>query len=471
MALLVHISFLNVILSQPHTHAFTITVLVVVTSTNATTKTTIIESLRCPLPEMDSGSSRYVKWTRDALLTADPNHNSEANMTGKTPDTMRTLDECVKVAEMSALKFVNDSLQPYQTPYYQVFNIQYKIANEGFPKFSKLPAELRSKVWEDAMPPYGFFTALMLGREEPRPQQPPPPAILAFRVVYRLEPVPRGQQDDALRMRLDTMRAIQRTNSEAASEVQRVFPTTINCTGGKLRFNAEHDTLSLSDLQCVFKDSASQRFGRYSQGAVGFADDWHKIPRKMVLNNSQLFCPLGAVNGWLQFSDSSWNHLPPYIQYVEGFMQFLADCTALRSFGIMYSRACRDTVLEELDSGRLQYQRQLRLCARLCDPAPIMEGLFYGDEAYRNPLKGLDFLLSVFLGLKAIIHGLPPDQKPPGNWPGIRFGRPELQNLHIQAMLPASPALSGRMKKVRAEDSEAETNQLERPPLVNLTAI
>lgn len=371
-------------------------------------------------------------------------------MTAQASDTMCNLDECVKIAEMSASKIVNDLLQPDPTLYYKSVNIQYKIANEGFPKFSKLPAELRSKIWQDAMPPYGIFTALMLGREEPRPQQPPPPAILAFRVVYRLEPVPRAQQDDELRTRLDTMRAIQRTSSEAASEVQRAFPTTINCTGGKLRFNAERDTLSLSDMPCMFMIYASDRFERYSQGAIAFADDWHKIPRKMVLSNYYLLGPLYAVHRCVQSADKSWA-FPPYVRQVEGLMQFLADCTALRSFGFMYEGVCRDTVLEALDSGCPQFQG-----LRLCDPAPILKAWYYSHHS-RDSLSGIQALLWSCLGLEAVIHGPRPGQFPE-SWPEMRFGRPELQHLHIQPMLPASPALSDRMKKIRGGDSEAEGN-------------
>lgn len=392
-------------------------------------------------------------WMRDASLTADLNKNSEAKMTGQTPDTRSTLDECVKVAEMSALKLVNDSSQPDPTPFHKPVNIQYKIANEGFPKFSKLPAELRSKVWQDAMPPHGFFTALMLGREEPRPQQPPPPAILAFRVVYRLEPVPRDQQDDELRTRLDTMRAIQRTNSEAASEVQRAFPTTINCTGGKLRFNAEHDTLSLSDLRCPFAGGAMERFGGYSQGTISFADDWNKIPRKMVMNNYQLVVNLSSLNWWLQSSNppAAWiDHPPIFAQKMGGFMQFLAECTALRSFGFTYDRNCRDTVLEALDLKRPQYEG-----LHLCEPAPIMKNFFYHE--YGNPLHGLETFLSAFRGLEAVIHGQHP-RLFLEDWQAVRFRRPELQHLHVQAMVPASPALSDRMKEIRGATSEAERN-------------
>lgn len=374
-------------------------------------------------------------------------------MTAQTSDTMCNLDECVKVAEMSASKLLNDSSQHNPITYHKHVNIQYKIANDGFPKFSKLPAELRSKVWQDAMPPYGIFTALMLGHEEPRPQQPPPPAILAFRVVYRLEPVPRDQQDDELRTRLDTMRAIQWTNSEAASEVERAFPTTISCTDGKLRFNADHDTLSLSDTQYRFASGASKRFGRYTEGAVHFADDWHKIPTKMLLNNLSLAYALCSVNGWLRCSTpySPWIGYSRAIQQVEGLMQFLADCTALRSFGFTYNKACRDTVLQALDLGRPQFQ-----ALRLCDPAPIMKGSFYGNYD-GDPLAGLEFFLSAFLGLEAVVHGQRPAHLPE-DWQGMRFRRPELQHLHIRAMVPASPALSDRIKKMRGGNSGAEGN-------------
>lgn len=153
------------------------------------------------------------------------------------------------------------------------------IAKEGFPKFRELPAELRSKVWEIPMLPYGIYTALMIGHGEPRPRQRPPPVPLAFRVVYHYEPIPR---DEDLSMRQQTMRAIQHTCSEAASEVQRAFPTTVNCTHGKLRFNSENDTLRLSDGQCLFRLGFIKRFKQFSQVAVAFADEWHKILRKML---------------------------------------------------------------------------------------------------------------------------------------------------------------------------------------------
>ncbi|POS74071.1 hypothetical protein DHEL01_v207530 [Diaporthe helianthi] len=178
---------------------------------------------------------------------------------------------------------------------FRPFRTQAQVEREGVPQFKHLPPEIRSKIWQDALPPFGIYTVEMLGREEPMPQQPPAPTPMTFRVVFRLEPVPRDQQDDKLRTRLDTMRAIQSVCSEAAYEVQMCFPTTINCTGGKLRFNAIHDSLSLSDLRCPLGRNIVKRMNRYSQDGVVFADNWHKIPRTIIFNNRALciyFCGL-----------------------------------------------------------------------------------------------------------------------------------------------------------------------------------
>lgn len=342
---------------------------------------------------------------------------------------------------MSSLKLADDLLQHDPSPYYKRIKTQDQISKEGFPKFGKLPAELRLKVWENAMPPYGIFTALMFGREEPKPQQPPPPAPMAFRVVYRLEPVPRDQQDDELRMRLDTMRAIQSTNSEAASEVQRAFPTTINCTGGKLRFNAEHDTLSLSYThRCLYEMGIYMRFKRYSQGAMVFADDWHKIPRKMVINNRLLYGPLSAMDSWLQGSIPA-SHSPRYGQFVEGFMEFLADCAGLRSFGFMYDHACHDELLSNMDLETLNDE-----VLRFCYQAPLMKNSFYNINWPRVSLSNLKLFVAALKSLDALVHGPGHGQQLPNHWQGMRFGRPELQHLHFQVMLPASPALRDKMK-------------------------
>lgn len=371
---------------------------------------------------------------------------------------MSNLDKCVEIAEMSAFKLTSDPYQPDLTPYYKRVKTKYEIAKEGFPKFKELPAELRSKVWQSAMPPYGIYTALMRGREEPRPQQPPPPAPMTFRLLYHLEPVPRDQQDDELRTRLHTMRAIQRTNSEAASEVQRAFPTTINCTDGKLRFNAEHDILSLSDKNCPFHMWICERFERYSQGAVVFADDWHKIPRRMVLSNRRLWSTLQSLDFMPRFYKCSrLNALgnPPHSEFVEGFVKFLTDCTGLKSFGFIFSQLWHATSPGPQDLGSSNYE-----FLRFCHPAPIMKGAFYVGDGLYWPGGFISFLEGL-RSLEALARGPRPGQGLPHDWNGLKFGRPELQHLDFEALVSVDVGFHDRMKRTVRQASEGETRRLE----------
>lgn len=280
------------------------------------------------------------------------------------------------------------------------------------------------------MPPYGFYTVLMLGREEPMPQQPPSPAPMAFRVAYRLEPVPRDQQDDELRTRLDTMRAIQGVSSEAAHEVQRAFPTTIDCTGGKLRFNAVHDSLNLSDLQCPLGSGFFDRFTRYTQGEVVFTNDWHKIPRTMLFNNRTLWvCFYRAARG------ASPSFLRGILLRMRGFLDFLADCTNLRALGIIYDAPVVSFLhLIDYTSSNFKFMPFSLL-------APAMRGPFYqrswhAPYAYGSTLR--DFMKGVE-GLKALTNGLDPAQGATTYLAPIAFHHPRLQDLQVLIVVPVSP--------------------------------
>lgn len=332
---------------------------------------------------------------------------------------MTRLNDADKVGE-SASKRRDYNFRPRKTP--------AQIAKEGFPRFNDLPAEIRSKIWQDAMPPYGFYTVLMLGREEPMPQQPPPPAPMAFRVVYRLEPVPRDQQDDELRTRLDIMRAIQGVSSEAAHEVQRAFPTTIDCTGGKLRFNAVHDRLNLSDLQCPLGSGFIDRFKGYAQGGVVFANDWHKIPRTMFFNNRTL---------WLCFCRAAHRTMPSLMRLnlrgMKGFLDFLANCTNLRALGIVY------------DAPVLSFYRLIDHTSSDLMPfsllGPAMRGAFYQRSwhaAYASTVR--EFMTGVE-GLKALTNGLEPAQGATTYLQPVAFRHPRLQDLQVLTVVPVSPTL------------------------------
>lgn len=353
-------------------------------------------------------------------------------MSGQDANAMSRVDQSVEVAELSPSR-LND-LVPLTTYSNPVKSLS-QIAKEGFPKFMQLPFELRSMIWKEAMPPYGFFTVLMLGREEPMPQQPPAPAPMRFRAVYRLEPVPRDQQDDKLRTRLETMRAIQRVSTEAASEVEIAFPTTIDCTGGKLRFNAVHDTLGLSDLPCHLARGFLKRFARYSRGAIVFQDNWHKIPQAMLFDNEMLWSFFNILDP-LPWGPPGSSALPG----LEGFMTFLADCDNLRVTGFMYDAACEYSFhLNEPYLTILGTQYNFPECCRI---APIMRGSFY-ERYWRGPGPAwpIHMMIAGSKGLEAFIGGLPPGEQVPGWAQSMRFGRPELQHLRIQAAVPVSPWL------------------------------
>jgi hypothetical protein len=376
------------------------------------------------------------------LIIADLNHHSNDKMSRHDADAMARLNRAVEIAELSPSRMddyarMRASRNQVKTP--------AQIAKDGFPKFKQLPSEIRSMIWRAAMQPYGIYTVLLLGREEPMPQQPAAPAPMVFRVVYRLEPVPRDQQDVEMQMRLDTMRAIQRANSEAASEVNSAFPTTINCTGGKLRFNAEHDSLSLSDLQCYLGGGFLQRFTRYTQGGVVFENDWHKIPRVMLFNNGRLWRSFNVVDGRLGavgLSDS---------QALEGFMMFLTDCTNLRTTGFVYDRACEyPTALMEHHPAFLDIRHDP---LSFSDLAPMMRGSFYERRWEGSSSHPLQNFMAGFKGLQAFVGGLPPGKGVTSQFQSMRFGRQELQHLLIKAVLPVCPRLYGVIQATRDKHS------------------
>ncbi|KAG8162042.1 hypothetical protein KVR01_007807 [Diaporthe batatas] len=320
-------------------------------------------------------------------------------------DAINRLDHAVKVAEGTSTHY---------DYYLRHRKTAAQIAEEGFPLFKNLPPEMRSQIWKEAMPPYGIYTVLMLGREEPRPQQPPAPAPIAFRVVYRLEPVPRDQQDDELRVRLDNMRTIQAVNSEAAHEVQMAFPTTIDCTGGKIRFNAVHDSLNLSDLQCLLGCGFLERFGRYTQGAVVFANDWHKIPHTMLFNNHALWLPAARS-------------LHPDRQLMKGFLDFLADCTNLKALGLTCDIPC--AVSPRFLLGSLPDLAFYPLLT------PAMRNPFY-EKVWRgrSHFSGLGNFLVNTGGIRAFLHEMDPARFPP--YPQPATFSPTENHLQFLAVVP-----------------------------------
>lgn len=314
------------------------------------------------------------------------------------------------------------------------------MSDQEFKRFPNLPAELRAMIWKEAMPPYGVYTVLMLGREEPKPQQPPAPAPMAFRVVYRLEPVPHDQQDDELRVRLHTMRAIQGVNSEAAYELEKAFPTTIDCTGGKLRFNAVHDILSLSDLQCLLGCGFLARFARYSQGAVVFANNWHTIPSTMLFNNRTLWTRFRYLSVLRHVSGL----MLQFTRQLRGFLHFLADCTHLKAVGVVYDEP--GALISHLVDASTMSGGVMPFSLI----TPVMRDPFYQRSwdvplhlmVYRQVLYFLDGLI----GTRAVIKGLKPGPAPwvvPSYLQSVQitFAHPTVQDLEFLVIVPVRPGV------------------------------
>jgi hypothetical protein len=325
----------------------------------------------------------------------------------------------------------------------------------GFPKFKQLPAELRSKIWQHAMPPRGItYTALMVGREEPMPQQQPAPAPIAFRLVYHLEPVPRNQQDPEMRARLDAMRAIQRASTEAAAEVNFAFPTTIACTRGKLRFSAYHDRLSLSDLHSNLSRGIPHRFAGYAQGAVVFAGDWHRIPRQMTLDNTSLVLSLSQLDDARRNPRLAQVYISARVvdlRALDGFLRFLADCASLRTVGLTHGKVLCDWGQLDVEcpwGGDVQAAHDgLRDdVLALCHPSPIMQGPFYKDDRFERSIGDLLRFVRGCEALGSLVRGLTPGQDIPDPLRGIEYGRRGLQHLRVRAVLPVSPDFHPHMQ-------------------------
>jgi hypothetical protein len=192
-----------------------------------------------------------------------------------------------------------------------------------------------------------------------------------------------------MRAHLETMTTIHRTSFEAASEVQRAFPTTIECTRGKLRFNTECDVLRLSDAQCTLKNGFFKRFARYSQGAVAFAHDWHKIPQQVVFNNDRLWSAFRALEDWVSHC---YLGDPPVLLPTNGFKEFIADCTSLQ---ILVVSRRDDRHFGHFLYGFLDWYHAV----------PIEHGWVYGQNRSVQSLQTLCLFTASFRGLAALERG------------------------------------------------------------------
>ena len=314
-----------------------------------------------------------------------------------------------------------------QTLYHVSLNNRQQKPNASmFPKFDRLPAEIRLKIWQDSIPRYGVYSVLLRGREEPISDQSSHP--VTFRVVYSLEPLPRDQRDHSLSDRIHTTISLLLTCSESASEVKRTFPDTIKCTSGKLRFNAKHDLLNLSCNGSILAWGFLRHFARYQQGSVACANDWHKIPQRIGMNSFSLLGGLEYVYQRYKLGDAGWESDPS----LEGFMQFLDDCASLRHL-----------VLASPLQPRYYHQRfnEQDLYNIRHDPTgfngPTMPSQYYyslcATRPYNISLSG--YLRVCASTLRVLAHGQPRHQVTHAPLK-LKSGCQELRSLNITTMIP-----------------------------------
>lgn len=248
-------------------------------------------------------------------------------------------------------------------------------------------------------------------------------------------------------MRLDTIRGIQRTCSEAAAEVQKAFPNTIKCTSGMLRFNAEQDLFSLS----IHEDALFyERIHLYGQGAVIFEDDWHTIPRKLIMHSHALWQAFSKIYNIVcsMLQNPSAYFYQPVTQSLQGFMSFLGDCINLRVFGfthhaefLNYQMNCAimhrelQTWLKPL-AGDWQlpyFHEELRADLASRYPGPVKQGLFYRSKLRSGYNASV---VSGIEGLEMLIRGIPSDTVPSPALQRMRSGHKELQHLRLLLTIP-----------------------------------
>lgn len=108
-------------------------------------------------------------------------------------------------------------------------------------KFQKLPAELRRKIWDAALPQYG---QLPVTCEREQDEENSSPEVRSFTI--HLVGLPRTLLAyDKLPERVRTTRALLMTCHESRKQAEKHFPNVLTCRKGEIRFNAEEDLITL----------------------------------------------------------------------------------------------------------------------------------------------------------------------------------------------------------------------------------
>lgn len=306
-----------------------------------------------------------------------------------------------------------------------------------------LPQELRLKVWQEAAPRYGLYPVqgyVELG-SPPTPETDPG----EYSETIAIRPCPRTEWCSEFTERVRATRSLLLACRESRSELHFLFPDTVPCFGGELRFNGERDVVLV-----VFMESLQDMFpGPTSLTRFSFANDWHKRVRKLGVSSPMLQF---LVGNFLFFSSaggtnpSRW-YLRCFLRFLSSFSEYRAGADHLRQLVIVEGSYISSATLKKPRPNRLG-QRGLTEILRQCHrtdmriPAPPRMINLYEPRPPCNLRGWLCALDGLAENLEMVIQGRRPSNLPSRVLQRIRFGYPELQGVEIVKLVMLDPALA-----------------------------
>lgn len=256
-----------------------------------------------------------------------------------------------------------------------------------FDRFPDLPFELRSQIWEDAIPGPGIYPVeLLAGLADDQDGH------KALRLALR--PAHHEFQDPDFHQRVRTHQTLLATCVESRAEVCRRFPNTLD--GGGPRFSFRHD------LVYIVSDLLHEAFSSHKLSPeirFEFEGGWNKLIHRLALNCEEL-------QGWYCVMRSGRPEGPylKHITYMEKFMEFLTTCTSLKQLVLTITRGIGfDSWVKNLPrEGRLIFSEKMTDCyGGLTCPASERLSCWAGYLAWLASL-----LRQLILNdLEGVIHG------------------------------------------------------------------
>lgn len=305
-----------------------------------------------------------------------------------------------------------------------------------------LPRELRLKVWREAAPRYGLYPVQGYAKLE----SPPMPDTDAEKQsnIIALRPYSRTEWYSEFAERVRATRSLLLACRESRSELHFLFPDTVHCFGGELRFSGERDVVLIIFIKSLEKMLVkSTSLTRFS-----FANDWHKKVRK-----------LGVFSPMLQYLDNkfllssltlgipSQRYLRRFLRVFGRFDEYRAGADHLRQLVIVEGSYISSATLSKVranDSGQRDLFEVLRQCYRTDVRITVPPGMVELCELtpawnLRGSLCALDELVEK---LEMQIQGRPSSNPHPQAFQSLRFGYTELPGVEIVKLVMLDPALA-----------------------------